>query len=38
VSGKKLDGLLQEAINLLAADEPPPQRYVDHQLAGDWKE
>lgn len=38
VLGKKLDGLLQEAINMLAADQPLPQRYADHQLVGDWKD
>jgi mRNA interferase YafQ len=25
-----------EAVNLLAADVPLPQRYVDHPLAGEW--
>jgi mRNA interferase YafQ len=38
VLGKKLDGLLMEAVNLLAADKPLPQRYVDHPLAGEWKD
>jgi mRNA interferase YafQ len=37
VLGKKLDELLQEAVNLLAADKSLPQRYVDHQLMGEWK-
>ena len=36
--GKKLDTLLMEAVNLLAADKPLPQRYVDHPLSGDWKD
>jgi mRNA interferase YafQ len=35
VLGKKLDALLMEAVNLLAADEPLPKRYVDHPLAGE---
>ena len=34
--GKKLDTLLLEALDLLAADLPLPQRYVDHPLSGDW--
>jgi mRNA interferase YafQ len=38
VLGKKLDGLLQETINLLVADTPLPPRYVDHQLLGEWKD
>jgi len=38
VLGQKLDGLLKEAVTLLAADKPLPQRYVDHQLVGEWKE
>ena len=37
VLGKKLDELLQEAVNLLAADKSLPQRYVDHELMGEWK-
>jgi addiction module RelE/StbE family toxin len=36
VLGKKLDQLLIEAIELLAADRPLPQRYVDHPLSGEW--
>jgi mRNA interferase YafQ len=35
--GKKLDTLLMEAVNMLAADTPLPRRYFDHPLAGDWK-
>ena len=27
--GKKLDSLLMEAVNMLAADMPLPRRYVD---------
>ncbi len=38
VLGKKLDKLLMDAVNLLAADEPLPQRYVDHPLAGEWND
>jgi mRNA interferase YafQ len=38
VLGKKLDGLLMEAVNLLVADKPLPQRYVDHSLHGEWKD
>jgi mRNA interferase YafQ len=38
VLGKKLDTLLVEAVNLLAADKPLPKRYVDHPLAGEWKD
>jgi mRNA interferase YafQ len=38
VLGKKLDKILMEAVNLLAADIPLPQRYVDHPLAGEWKD
>ena len=36
VLGKKLDKILMEAVNLLVADVPLPQRYVDHPLAGEW--
>jgi mRNA interferase YafQ len=38
VLGKKLDKILMEAVNLLAADKPLPQRYVDHPLVGEWKD
>ena len=38
ILGKKLDKLLTDAVNLLAGDEPLPQRYVDHPLAGEWKD
>ena len=34
--GKKLDALLMEVVNLLAADAPLPRRNVDHPLTGDW--
>ena len=36
--GKKLDALLREIIPLLATDQLLPRRYVDHQLAGEWKD
>jgi mRNA interferase YafQ len=38
VLGKKLDKLLMDAVNLLAADELLPQRYFDHALVGEWKD
>ena len=38
VLGKRLDALLVEVTGLLAADQPLPPRYVDHQLAGAWNE
>jgi mRNA interferase YafQ len=36
--GKRLDGLLMEVVNLLAADRPLPHRNVDHPLSGEWKD
>jgi mRNA interferase YafQ len=36
VLSKRLDQLLIEAIDLLAADRPLPQRYFDHPLSGEW--
>jgi len=36
--GKKLDALLMEVVNLLAADEPLPRRNFDHALTGDWSD
>jgi mRNA interferase YafQ len=38
VLGKKLDTLLMDAVNLLAADKLLPQRYFDHALTGEWKD
>jgi mRNA interferase YafQ len=38
VLGKKLDELLMEVVNLLAADKPLPRRHVDHALTGDWSD
>ena len=36
VLGKKLDALLLEIIDLLAADRPLPHRCFDHPLLGKW--
>ena len=36
--GKKLDALLMEAVNLLAADTPLPRRNFDHPLSGEWSD
>jgi mRNA interferase YafQ len=36
VLGKRLDSLLLQAIELLAADGPLSQRYLDHSLSGEW--
>ena len=33
---RRLDALLIDAVNLLAADAPLPARYVDHPLDGEW--
>lgn len=38
VLGKKIDQLLMDAVNLLAADQPLPARYCDHELVGEWKD
>jgi mRNA interferase YafQ len=38
VLGKKIDALLAEVVDLLAANKPLPQRNVDHQLSGEWKD
>ena len=38
VFGTKLDALLMEAVDLLAGDAPLPARYVDHALAGNWRD
>jgi mRNA interferase YafQ len=35
---KKLDGLLMEIVNLLAADRPLPRRNFDHPLSGEWSD
>jgi mRNA interferase YafQ len=36
--GKRLDTLLMDVVNLLAADQPLPRRNVDHPLSGEWKD
>jgi len=36
--GKKLDALLMDAVNLLAADAGLPRRYLDHPLSGEWND
>jgi mRNA interferase YafQ len=36
--GRKLDALLMEVVNMLAADQPLPPRNVDHPLQGEWKD
>ena len=35
---KKLDALIMEAVNLLAADTPLPRRNFDHSLSGEWND
>ena len=34
--GKRLDALLMEVVDWLAADTPLPHRNFDHALSGDW--
>jgi len=36
--GKRLDAMLLETVNMLATDEPLPQRYFDHPLGGEWSD
>ena len=36
--GKKLDALLMEVVNLLAADMRLPRRNLDHPLSGEWND
>ena len=36
--GKRLDGLLIDAVNALAANKTLPHRYFDHALSGEWKD
>jgi len=38
ILGKKLDKLLTDAVNILAADQALPERLRDHALAGEWKD
>jgi mRNA interferase YafQ len=35
---KKLDALLMEVVNLLAADTPLPRQNFDHPLSGEWND
>ncbi len=36
--GRKLDALLMDVVNLLAADKSLPPRCFDHPLTGDWRD
>jgi mRNA interferase YafQ len=36
--GRKLDALLMEVVNLLAADRPLQRRNFDHPLSGEWSD
>jgi mRNA interferase YafQ len=36
--GKKLDKLLMEVVDMLAADKPLPRRNLDHSLTGEWSD
>lgn len=36
--GRKLDALLMEVVDLLAADTPLPRRHFDHPLTGEWSD
>jgi mRNA interferase YafQ len=38
VLGKKLDDLLRETLEFLIIDKLLPARYVDHALAGEWRD
>jgi mRNA interferase YafQ len=38
VTGKRLDAILLETVNMLANDEPLPRRYFDHPLGGEWSD
>jgi mRNA interferase YafQ len=35
---RRLDALLLEAVNMLAADQPLPRRFFDHALSGEWSD
>ncbi len=35
---KKLDAMLMEVVNLLAADTPLPRKHFDHPLVGEWSD
>lgn len=36
--GKKLDSLLMDVVNTLAADRPLLRRNSDHPLSGEWSD
>ena len=36
--GRKLDNLLMEVVDMLAADKPLPRRNFDHSLTGEWND
>jgi mRNA interferase YafQ len=36
--GKKLDSLLMEVVEMLAADKPLSRRNLDHPLTGEWSD
>ena len=36
--GRKLDNLLMEIADMLAADKPLPRRNFDHSLTGEWND
>ena len=36
--GKKLDAILMETVNMLAANQSLPWRYFDHPLSGEWND
>ena len=38
IHGKRLDALLMEVVNLLAADAPLQPRNRDHALSGEWSD
>ncbi|MBA2586374.1 MAG: type II toxin-antitoxin system YafQ family toxin [Chthoniobacterales bacterium] len=38
VHSRKLDAMLMEIVNLLAAGTPLPRRNFDHPLSGEWSD
>lgn len=38
VLGRKLDPLIMEIVEMLAADTPLPRRNFDHALTGEWSD
>ena len=36
--GKKLDAVLLEVVEMLAADTPLPHKNFDHSLSGEWSD